>query len=124
MEKISNTEYQRLRNEIWNDLVSAGVTSDEDENYRAFDEVLGSNLEVDWNWDEEDRKRTSRKDMIKYLKSLVLDEHGSDKCQLDNLDWAKLVSEDGNILVENEHSTRFDIEDLSDQELEIFWINN
>ena len=53
MNKISNTEYQELRNKIWEDLVASGVTSDEDENYQAFDNILGNHLEVDWDWYEE-----------------------------------------------------------------------
>lgn len=49
---ISNTEYQELRNKIWADLVASGVSSDEDENYQAFDDVLGNHLNVDWSWGE------------------------------------------------------------------------
>lgn len=52
MRRLSNTEYQELRNKIWADLVSSGVASDEDENYTAFDNVLGSHLPVDFDWDE------------------------------------------------------------------------
>lgn len=48
MKTISNTEYQELRNKIWSDLVSCGVVSDEDEDYSAFDDVLGSHLKVNW----------------------------------------------------------------------------
>ena len=51
MKAISNTEYQKLRNKIWEDVVAAGVSSDEDENYIAFDNILGLHLNVDWNLD-------------------------------------------------------------------------
>lgn len=45
----------------------------------------------------------------------------SEKIQLDNLDWAKLTY-DGNhdVVVENEHGTQFPVDDLSNEELEIF----
>ena len=48
----------------------------------------------------------------------------SEKIQLDNLDWAKLVfNEDGEVVVENEHGTQFPVDDLSDEEIEIFLSN-
>ena len=48
----------------------------------------------------------------------------SEKIQLDNLDWAKLVfNEDGEVVVENEHGTQFPVDDLSDTEIEIFLSN-
>ena len=48
----------------------------------------------------------------------------SEKVQLDNLDWAKLVfNEDGEVVVENEHGTQFPVDDLSDEEIEIFLSN-
>ena len=48
----------------------------------------------------------------------------SEKLQLDNLDWAKLVfNEDGEVVVENEHGTQFPVDDLSDTEIEIFLSN-
>ena len=40
--------------------------------------------------------------------------------ELDNLDEASLIIEDGIIVVENEHGTPFGIEELSDLELEVF----
>lgn len=48
MRKLTNKQYQELRNNIWADLVSSGVTSDEDENYIAFDNILGNHLKVNW----------------------------------------------------------------------------
>jgi hypothetical protein len=50
--KYSINQYHELRNKIWEDLVASGVSSDEDENFKAFDGVLGGNLPVDWSWDE------------------------------------------------------------------------
>lgn len=48
----------------------------------------------------------------------------SEKIQLDNLDYAKLIfNSEGNVVVRNEHGTEFPVEDLSDTELEIFWDN-
>jgi len=52
MKKLSVQDYHELRNKIWEDLTSSGVSSDEDENFKAFDGVLGNQLPVDWNWDE------------------------------------------------------------------------
>lgn len=54
MNKISNTEYQELRNKIWGDLVSSGVTCDDDDDYQGFDNVLGQHLNVDWDWNIND----------------------------------------------------------------------
>lgn len=46
----------------------------------------------------------------------------SEKIELDNLDWAKLVfNKEGDLVVENEHGTQFDIEDLSKKEMEVFY---
>lgn len=46
----------------------------------------------------------------------------SEKIQLNNLDWAKLVfDEDGKVVMENEHGTQFPVSDLSDNELELFY---
>ena len=48
----------------------------------------------------------------------------SEKIQLDNLDWAKLVfNEEGEVVVENEHGTQFPVDDLSETEMEIFKAN-
>ena len=46
--KYNIKEYHTLRNKLWEDLVSTGVTSDDNENFAAFDSVLGSNLDVNW----------------------------------------------------------------------------
>jgi len=60
-------------------------------------------------------------ELIKRFKS-NLESH---EIQLDNLDWAKLVfdAETGEVVVENEHGTQFPVEDLSEQEIEIFYYN-
>lgn len=48
----------------------------------------------------------------------------SEKIQLDNLDYAKLVFNDfGEVVVQNEHGTQFPISDLSEQEIDIFYAN-
>ncbi len=48
----------------------------------------------------------------------------SEKIQLDNLDWAKLVfNEEGEVVVENEYGTQFPVDDLSETEMEIFKAN-
>jgi hypothetical protein len=51
MKKLSRQGYEILRDKIWDDLVGCGVSSDEDENFTAFDTVLGNHLPVEW--DEE-----------------------------------------------------------------------
>ena len=48
MKAITVQEYHNLRDSIFNDLVSCGVTEDSDENFKAFDEVLGNKLNVIW----------------------------------------------------------------------------
>ena len=60
-------------------------------------------------------------ELIKHFKSTL----ESEKIQLDNLDWAKLVfdEESGEVVVENEHGTQFPVEDLSEKEIEIFYAN-
>jgi hypothetical protein len=48
----------------------------------------------------------------------------SERIQLDNLDWARLVfNEEGEVVVKNEHGTQFPVSDLSDIELDIFYTN-
>ena len=48
----------------------------------------------------------------------------SEKIQLDNLDYAKLVFNDfGEVVVKNEHGTHFPVSDLSEQEIDIFYAN-
>lgn len=48
----------------------------------------------------------------------------SEKIQLDNLDWARLVfNEEGEVVVENEHGTQFLVDELSEIEMEIFKLN-
>jgi len=61
------------------------------------------------------------KELIKHFKSTL----ESEKIQLDNLDWAKLVfdEETGEVVVKNEHGTQFPVEDLSEEEIEIFYAN-
>lgn len=60
-------------------------------------------------------------ELIKRFKSTL----ESERIQLDNLDWAKLVfdEETGEVVVENEHGTCFPVEDLSEEEIEIFYAN-
>jgi hypothetical protein len=46
----------------------------------------------------------------------------SERIQLDNLDWARLVfNEEGEVVVRNEHGTQFPVSDLSETEIEIFY---
>lgn len=61
------------------------------------------------------------KELIKHFKSSL----ESEKIQLDNLDWAKLVfdEETGDVVVKNEHGTQFSVDDLSKEEIEIFYAN-
>ena len=60
----------------------------------------------------------------KGLKKFWLQGLESEKIQLDNLDWARLVfNKEGQVVVENEHGTQFPVEDLSDGEIEIFYAN-
>ena len=48
----------------------------------------------------------------------------SEKIQLDNLDWARLVfNEEGEVVVENEHGTQFPVDELSEIEMEILHEN-
>ena len=48
----------------------------------------------------------------------------SEKIQLDNLDWARLVfNEEGEVVVKNEHGTQFPVDELSEIEMEIFKSN-
>lgn len=60
-------------------------------------------------------------ELIRHFKSTL----ESEKIQLENLDWAKLVfnEETGEVVVENEHGTQFPVEDLSEEEIEIFYAN-
>jgi len=65
---------------------------------------------------EESIKITPEKLITSWLNTLE-----SEKIELDNLDWARLVfNQDGEVVVENEHGTQFYVSDLSDKELEIF----
>lgn len=60
----------------------------------------------------------------KMLESLFKASCTSEKIQLDNLDWAKLVfNETGDLVVENEHGTQFSLDELSEKELQIFYNN-
>ena len=48
----------------------------------------------------------------------------SEKIELDNLDYAKLIiNEQGEVVVENEHGTQFGIDELSKSEIECFYAN-
>lgn len=58
------------------------------------------------------------------LKQHFLNSIESFKIQLDNLDYAKLVFNDkGELVVENEYSTQFSIEELTEEEIELFYLN-
>lgn len=60
--------------------------------------------------------------LVKAFKLSGLQE--SEKIELDNLDWAKLIyDESGEVVVENEHGTEFPIGDLSSIEMDIFLDN-
>ena len=60
--------------------------------------------------------------LVKVFKLTGLTE--SEKIELDNLDWARLVyDESGEVVVENEHCTQFPLSDLSSIELDIFLAN-
>jgi hypothetical protein len=61
-------------------------------------------------------------DLVNELKEkfLSLNITESDKIQFDNLDTARIVLVDGNVIVENEHCTQFEVDSLSTNELEIF----
>jgi len=53
-----------------------------------------------------------------------LESKESENIQLDNLDYAKLVfNKDRQVVIENEHGTQFDIEELSNSEKEVFYSN-
>ena len=49
----------------------------------------------------------------------------SEEIELDNLDGARLVYnfESKSVMVENEHGTQFPLSDLSQQEIDIFYLN-
>ena len=48
----------------------------------------------------------------------------SEKIQLDNLDYAKLIiNKQGDVVVENEHGTQFDIDELSESDIQCFYAN-
>ena len=53
-------------------------------------------------------------------KFLASKEDESEKIELDNLDWARLVEVKGEVKVENEHGTQFSVSDLSKEEVRIF----
>jgi len=69
-------------------------------------------------------KNQTRKLTNAFLKSKNIEGGESEKIELDNLDWAQLVLKEGSkteVEVENEHGTRFPIDDLSKVEAEIFF---
>jgi hypothetical protein len=63
-------------------------------------------------------RQTKAQRLIKLFKASGLVE--TEKLQIDNLDRAKLVLVDGEVLVENEHGTQFDIDELSNEEVNSF----
>ncbi len=58
---------------------------------------------------------------IERLRGLKI-ESPQDKIQLDNLDLAWLVNVNGEVKVENEHGTVFELDELSESEIEVFEI--
>ena len=66
-------------------------------------------------------KAMTGKELPNYFKSTLEPE----KIQLDNLDWARLVfsSKTGKVVVRNEHGTEFPVEDLSEEEIKLFYEN-
>ena len=59
---------------------------------------------------------TRAQELVKLWKSSL----ESEKIELDNLDWARLVfNEQGEVVVENDYGTQFSVEDLSDAELDV-----
>jgi len=65
---------------------------------------------------------TRRKKMLANLRSTTQEALDSieTKIELDNLDSASLIIEDGEVVVENEHGTTFDLDELTNVELECF----
>lgn len=66
-------------------------------------------------------KLTKAQKLINLFKASGLEE--SEQIQLDNLDEAKLVysdKEEGKVMVENEHGTLFEVDELSKEEINIF----
>jgi hypothetical protein len=62
----------------------------------------------------------TQQELIKFWKQTL----ESERIQLDNLDWARLVfNEEGEVVVKNEHGTQFPVSDLSENEIEIFYSN-
>lgn len=62
----------------------------------------------------------TREDVINIFTQTLRDGQESNKYQLDNLDYARIVKEDGVVQVENEHGSRFDLDELTDEELNMF----
>jgi hypothetical protein len=54
MKKLNVNQYHILRKKIWDDLLASGVVPDEDEDWRAFDMILGHHLPVDWDNQDKD----------------------------------------------------------------------
>jgi hypothetical protein len=70
--KYNINQYHALRNKIWGDLISSGVTSDDDENFEAFDSVLGSHLNIDWeNQDETIEGLTGIRQKLEALEEIL-----------------------------------------------------
>jgi hypothetical protein len=62
-------------------------------------------------------KRASK--LIELFRSSGLTE--SEKIQLNNLDWAKLVlDENDEVLIQNEHGSKYDVDELDNDELKLF----
>jgi len=53
MRRLTNQQYQELRNKLWSELCAGGLMDDSnDGEYEAFDKILGEVLPVDFDWDE------------------------------------------------------------------------
>jgi len=68
-------------------------------------------------------KVMTHEDLANYWLSTLIIE--SEKIELDNLDRARLVYnfESKSVMVENEHGTQFPLSDLSQEEIDIFYLN-
>jgi hypothetical protein len=67
-----------------------------------------------------DHSITSREQLINSIKKRFSFHVEYPKIELDNLDWIELVlSKEGDLVVENEHGTQFNLDELSDSELQI-----
>lgn len=106
--EYSINQYHAVRNKIWDDLVSSGVTSDEDENFKAFDSVLGNHLAVDWetqSWDEDVEALTGIRQKVEALKEALEINVDADWLENNPADEFETLSEwAGDIITDLENS--------------------